>query len=81
MAVSDDCIFPFQHHCRKCGKVVCNDCSSKRWMLPQQSSKPLRVCLTCYEKLSSARTPSVSGKNFFSIKGGHNFLTSPFDIC
>lgn len=50
-----------RHHCRKCGKVVCNDCSSKRWMLPQQSSKPLRVCLTCYEKLSSARTPSVSG--------------------
>lgn len=50
-----------RHHCRKCGKVVCNDCSSKRWMLPQQSSKPLRVCLTCFEKLSSARTQSVSG--------------------
>lgn len=43
-----------RHHCRKCGLVVCDDCSSKRWLLPQQSSKPLRVCLTCYGKLSSA---------------------------
>ena len=31
---------------------MCNACSSKRWMLPQQSSRPLRVCLTCYQQLS-----------------------------
>lgn len=43
-----------RHHCRRCGLVVCDDCSDKRWLLPQQSSKPLRVCLTCYNKLSSA---------------------------
>ncbi|XP_060569006.1 pleckstrin homology domain-containing family F member 2-like [Ruditapes philippinarum] len=50
-----------RHHCRKCGLVVCDDCSSKRWLLPQQSSKPLRVCLTCFGKLSSAKNPSESG--------------------
>lgn len=42
-----------RHHCRHCGIVACNPCSSKRWLLPQQSSRPLRVCLTCYHKLSS----------------------------
>ncbi|KAK3593968.1 hypothetical protein CHS0354_040706 [Potamilus streckersoni] len=47
-----------RHHCRKCGMVVCSACSERRWLLPQQSSKPLRVCLTCYEKLSSAKNMS-----------------------
>lgn len=50
-----------RHHCRKCGLVVCNDCSSKRWLLPQQSSKPLRVCLTCFEQLSNARNQPGAG--------------------
>lgn len=42
----------FQHHCRSCGTVVCGPCSSKRFLLPNQSSKPLRVCLNCFDKLS-----------------------------
>ncbi|XP_043229248.1 pleckstrin homology domain-containing family F member 2-like isoform X1 [Amphibalanus amphitrite] len=44
-----------RHHCRKCGKVVCGPCSNKKWILPSQSSKPLRVCLTCYDELSRAK--------------------------
>ncbi|XP_046580806.1 pleckstrin homology domain-containing family F member 2-like isoform X1 [Haliotis rubra] len=48
-----------RHHCRKCGILVCNACSNKRLMMPQQSSKPLRVCLTCYHKLSN----SAEGRN------------------
>ncbi|XP_013397022.1 LOW QUALITY PROTEIN: pleckstrin homology domain-containing family F member 2-like [Lingula anatina] len=43
-----------RHHCRKCGRVVCNPCSSKKWLLPQQSSKPLRVCLNCYDQLAAS---------------------------
>ncbi|XP_078334824.1 pleckstrin homology domain-containing family F member 2-like isoform X3 [Crassostrea virginica] len=45
-----------RHHCRKCGIVVCKDCSSNKWLLPQQASKPLRVCLTCYQSLSNTKT-------------------------
>lgn len=48
-----------RHHCRKCGMVVCGSCSNKRWLLPQQSSKPLRVCLACYNKLSSGKDDSA----------------------
>ncbi|XP_063241107.1 pleckstrin homology domain-containing family F member 2 [Bacillus rossius redtenbacheri] len=44
-----------RHHCRKCGAVVCGPCSSKRFLLPSQSSKPLRVCLNCYDTLSRAK--------------------------
>lgn len=41
-----------RHHCRKCGIVTCNDCSSKKFLLPEQSRKPLRVCLSCYDELA-----------------------------
>ncbi|XP_064556373.1 pleckstrin homology domain-containing family F member 1 homolog isoform X8 [Drosophila montana] len=40
-----------RHHCRNCGAVVCAGCSSKKFLLPQQSGKALRVCDACYERL------------------------------
>ena len=52
-----------RHHCRKCGMVCCNPCSSKRFLMPAQSSKPLRVCLTCYDELAMQ---GASGDNSFS---------------
>eukprot|EP00092_Neocalanus_flemingeri_P046542 GFUD01052375.1.p1 GENE.GFUD01052375.1~~GFUD01052375.1.p1 ORF type:complete len:264 (+),score=85.11 GFUD01052375.1:114-905(+) len=45
-----------RHHCRKCGVVCCNTCSSKRFLLPAQSSKPLRVCMSCYDELAMQST-------------------------
>ncbi|VDP21074.1 unnamed protein product, partial [Soboliphyme baturini] len=45
-------VFQRRHHCRKCGAVVCGACSNKRFLLPHQSNKPLRVCVTCYENLT-----------------------------
>lgn len=44
-----------RHHCRNCGAVVCGPCSSKKFLLPQQSSKPVRVCLKCFDNLSKAK--------------------------
>jgi len=42
-----------RHHCRKCGAVVCNACSSKKYHLPAQSKKPLRVCDICFQTLTA----------------------------
>ncbi|XP_077349187.1 pleckstrin homology domain-containing family F member 2 [Lithobates pipiens] len=42
-----------RHHCRKCGFVICGPCSEKRFLLPNQSSKAVRVCDFCYDRLSS----------------------------
>nr|CAG4644371.1 EOG090X0FI9 [Lepidurus arcticus] len=53
-----------RHHCRKCGVVVCGPCSSKKFMLPGQSSKPLRVCNACYAFLSGQK--SLSNKGIYS---------------
>lgn len=48
-----------QHHCRNCGAVVCGPCSSKKFLLPSQSTKPVRVCLQCYDSLSQSKNEQV----------------------
>lgn len=40
-----------QHHCRRCGIIVCGSCSPDRFVLPNLSSRPVRVCKTCYQML------------------------------
>ncbi|XP_027005775.2 pleckstrin homology domain-containing family F member 2-like [Tachysurus fulvidraco] len=49
-------LFRRRHHCRKCGFVVCGPCSEKKYLLPSQSSKPVRVCEFCYDQLSTGAT-------------------------
>ena len=57
------CFICSQHHCRSCGMVVCNDCSNQKWPLPEPTSTPRRVCLTCYNRLShSKKCPAFGGK-------------------
>jgi hypothetical protein len=61
-----------RHHCRKCGSVVCGACSAKKFLLPSQSSKPLRVCDPCFDDLNKAKMalhahPNHSNGNFRSL--------------
>ncbi|XP_063685693.1 pleckstrin homology domain-containing family F member 2-like [Bolinopsis microptera] len=44
-----------KHHCRRCGKIVCNNCSTKRLLLASQSSEPVRVCDPCFAEASAKR--------------------------
>uniref|UniRef100_A0A8C9QJM1 Pleckstrin homology and FYVE domain containing 1 n=1 Tax=Spermophilus dauricus TaxID=99837 RepID=A0A8C9QJM1_SPEDA len=46
---------PRRHHCRKCGFVVCAECSRERFLLPRLSPKPLRVCSLCYRELAAQK--------------------------
>ncbi|XP_066262089.1 myotubularin-related protein 4 isoform X2 [Euwallacea similis] len=41
-----------RHHCRKCGRVFCADCSEHATPVPsEQLYNPVRVCSTCYCEL------------------------------
>ena len=40
----------FQHHCRNCGDIFCNECSDNKMPLPS-SAKPVRVCDNCHTVL------------------------------
>mmetsp|Transcript_29855 Transcript_29855/g.68998 ORF Transcript_29855/g.68998 Transcript_29855/m.68998 type:complete len:83 (-) Transcript_29855:159-407(-) len=42
-------LFIRKHHCRQCGKIFCEDCSSKTCSIPQMDyHKPVRVCDDCF---------------------------------
>ncbi|VDQ08632.1 unnamed protein product [Trichobilharzia regenti] len=52
-----------RHHCRHCGKVVCDKCSIYRWILPYQSSSRVRVCSICHRKLLIEKNSASSHLN------------------
>ncbi|CAH0579321.1 unnamed protein product [Chrysodeixis includens] len=50
-----------RHHCRACGQVFCQQCSSKTSTLPKFGiEKEVRVCDACFDKVS--RPPQSSTK-------------------
>uniref|UniRef100_A0A669CS22 FYVE, RhoGEF and PH domain containing 6 n=1 Tax=Oreochromis niloticus TaxID=8128 RepID=A0A669CS22_ORENI len=40
-----------RHHCRACGKVVCQACSANKYYLEYLKNQPARVCDHCFSKL------------------------------
>ncbi|XP_029045385.1 hepatocyte growth factor-regulated tyrosine kinase substrate isoform X1 [Osmia bicornis bicornis] len=49
-----------KHHCRACGQVFCNQCSSKTCTLPKFGfEKEVRVCEACYEQVHKPSTAPV----------------------
>ncbi|XP_069463177.1 pleckstrin homology domain-containing family F member 1 isoform X3 [Ambystoma mexicanum] len=51
-----------RHHCRKCGFVVCRNCSSYRFLLPKLDQKPLRVCGLCYKQLLAEKAEEAEAE-------------------
>jgi hypothetical protein len=80
----DSCDAPFsflrrRHHCRNCGGVFCDDCSSSRIELPNRGiGKKVRVCFVCLLKVdaetsnSSPPTPTSRRKSDVSSQRGQN---------
>ncbi|XP_015767154.1 PREDICTED: hepatocyte growth factor-regulated tyrosine kinase substrate-like [Acropora digitifera] len=55
--------FQRQHHCRNCGQVFCQKCSSRVSIIPQYGiEREVRVCDPCFYKLN----PSASCPYFLS---------------
>jgi len=56
-----------QHHCRRCGKAICDYCSSKRSKLPIRGHEyPVRVCEECFISIKpEEKTPLA---NFYETR-------------
>uniref|UniRef100_A0AAR2J3X4 FYVE, RhoGEF and PH domain containing 6 n=1 Tax=Pygocentrus nattereri TaxID=42514 RepID=A0AAR2J3X4_PYGNA len=50
-----------RHHCRACGKVVCQACSSNKYYLEYLKNQLARVCDHCYGKLQQKDKGDQSG--------------------
>ncbi|XP_058424603.1 FYVE, RhoGEF and PH domain-containing protein 6 isoform X2 [Diceros bicornis minor] len=51
-----------RHHCRACGKIVCQACSSNKYGLDYLKNQPARVCEHCFQelqKLAHQHTPKI----------------------
>eukprot|EP00744_Colponema_vietnamica_P014309 GILI01020032.1.p1 GENE.GILI01020032.1~~GILI01020032.1.p1 ORF type:complete len:517 (+),score=109.31 GILI01020032.1:115-1665(+) len=51
-----------RHHCRKCGRVFCRQCSSKKFQLPGYD-KDVRVCDRCFSEVIEMASTEYSLKN------------------
>jgi hypothetical protein len=79
-------IFYRRHHCRNCGKLVCDPCSSFRAMVPNIDKKnPVRVCDECTKKLlpkqelsssRSFRISSIVGLSFAPLIRGQSRVST-----
>uniref|UniRef100_A0A2P2I7C9 WD repeat and FYVE domain-containing protein 2-like n=1 Tax=Hirondellea gigas TaxID=1518452 RepID=A0A2P2I7C9_9CRUS len=50
-----------QHHCRMCGKAVCDQCSSRRTNLPAMGFEfNVRVCEKCYDTVTDRDRESLA---------------------
>ncbi|XP_043842321.1 zinc finger FYVE domain-containing protein 26 [Dromiciops gliroides] len=41
-------MFNRRHHCRRCGRLVCGSCSTKKMVVEGSRENPVRVCDQCY---------------------------------
>jgi WD repeat and FYVE domain-containing protein 2 len=62
-----------QHHCRKCGKAICDSCSTKRSTLPLRGHEfPVRVCEECYIKITEDEKQSLA--RFYDMKSSIRYI-------
>ncbi|XP_053981297.1 zinc finger FYVE domain-containing protein 9 isoform X2 [Hylaeus volcanicus] len=68
-----------RHHCRACGKVLCNKCCSMKYKLEYQGNIDSRVCVSCYQLLTKAETEQGLGEwtSGYSTCMSNNDINSP----
>ncbi|CAN9508484.1 unnamed protein product [Ophioblennius macclurei] len=59
-----------RHHCRACGKVVCQACSTNKYYLEYLKNQPARVCDHCFAKLQENSDRCASSSSVSPIKSG-----------
>uniref|UniRef100_A0A8C6XPT5 Zinc finger FYVE domain-containing protein 26 n=1 Tax=Naja naja TaxID=35670 RepID=A0A8C6XPT5_NAJNA len=60
-------MFNRRHHCRRCGRLVCSSCSTKKMAVEACKENPARVCDQCYsyfnKEYATTTIPVVSSDN------------------
>ncbi|XP_078468379.1 FYVE, RhoGEF and PH domain-containing protein 6 [Lampetra planeri] len=52
-----------RHHCRACGKIICQGCSYHRYPLKYRKDRPERVCDQCYASLGKRDETVLLGRS------------------
>ncbi|XP_066593560.1 zinc finger FYVE domain-containing protein 16 isoform X9 [Prorops nasuta] len=80
-----------RHHCRACGKVLCNKCCSMRYRLEYQGNIDSRVCHPCYQLLVKAENEhgsdwapgynTATSTDVSSLQGRQPNPNNPMEYC
>lgn len=63
-------MFNRRHHCRRCGRVVCYNCSLKRMFVPSYGDILVRVCSDCFNQTVG----NVSESNSSDLTSNRSFI-------
>ena len=55
--------FRRRHHCRACGGIFCNACSTKRCDVAGQRDGLRRVCDDCFDQLKPSAVPAAAAQD------------------
>ncbi|XP_059843751.1 FYVE, RhoGEF and PH domain-containing protein 6 isoform X2 [Hypanus sabinus] len=67
-----------RHHCRACGKIVCQACSSNKFNLDYLKNRPARVCDYCFSELQKREMQSPVTRMASPTHKPSSSLTSVF---
>ncbi|XP_060699030.1 FYVE, RhoGEF and PH domain-containing protein 6 isoform X2 [Hemiscyllium ocellatum] len=67
-----------RHHCRACGKIVCQACSVNKFNLDYLKKRPARVCDLCFSELQKREEQSPDPKMLSATHKSSSALTSVF---
>ncbi|XP_045461225.1 zinc finger FYVE domain-containing protein 26 [Harmonia axyridis] len=67
-----------RHHCRKCGRLVCYKCSTKRTKIASYGDILVRVCDDCYRQVNVGSTLTEKSETT-STKSNLNYMWSLTD--
>ncbi|XP_039312140.1 zinc finger FYVE domain-containing protein 16 isoform X2 [Solenopsis invicta] len=81
-----------RHHCRACGKVLCNKCCNMKYRLEYQGNIDSRVCVSCYHLLTKESEQGIgdwsAGYNSYtdcsdvnSVQGRQPNPNNPMEYC
>lgn len=69
-----------RHHCRQCGRIICNSCSHSRLTLPAYHND-VRVCDICYTSITAKRRGvNLRRLNYFVESHKNNLVSQDYII-
>lgn len=74
--------FNRRHHCRRCGRLVCGSCSTKKMVVEGCRENPTRVCDQCYSYYNKEWVSCSKSDTVMDHCGFPRVLTVPFlSLC
>ncbi|XP_075222931.1 zinc finger FYVE-type containing 26 spastizin [Lycorma delicatula] len=70
-------MFNRRHHCRRCGRVVCGNCSSKNMKVAGYGNVPVRTCDHCFDYATPKSAEIIQQRTDSELKWFQDVMDKP----